>query len=144
MHMTCTCTCNSCSPDGSSLSHCLRSKKHRIYVHTSAAPFPVESAFNGMAIFTARSLTHPTITSCRYTNETKDPDSQKIHVVSEHVPYHQCLVQHGMRFGMLPSLLTYCHDWSTRHDAKRTYYLSNGTVVRLNNRHAKPEPGWVA
>ena len=39
-------------------------------------------------------------------------------------------------------LLTYCHDWNTRHDARRAYYLRNGTLARLFSRHAKPDPAW--
>lgn len=119
-------------------------KKYRVFVHPQAAPFAVESAFNGMAIFNARSLTEPSAAACRFVNETLDPDSKKTHVVSEHVPYHQCLVARGIRFGLLPSLLTYCHDWSTRHDAKRVYILRNGSVNVLTNRHVKPDKAWTA
>lgn len=119
-------------------------KKHRVFVNPQAAPFAVEAAFNGMAIFSAASLTHPRVTHCRYANETTDPDSHKRHVVSEHVPYQRCLATNGMTIGIAPSLLTYCHDWMTRHDARRTYYLRNGTVISLRNRHAKPDPSWTA
>ena len=50
---------------------------------------------------------------------------------------------HGVRLAIEPSLLTYCHDWSTRHDARRTYYLANGSSIRLAHRHAKPDPSWM-
>jgi hypothetical protein len=117
-------------------------KKHRIYVHPSAPPFAVEAAFNGMAVFSAASLTQARVAHCRYRNETADPDSRKLHVVSEHVPYQRCLADSGINIGLEPSLLTYCHDWMTRHDARRTYYLRNGTITRLANRHAKADPSW--
>ena len=119
-------------------------KKHRIYVHPDAPPVDVEAAFNGLAIFSAASLTSPRAARCRYTNQTEDRDSGRMHVVSEHVPYQQCLRASGIRIAIVPSLLTYCHDWSTRYDARRTYYLRNGSVTRLLNRHAKPHPGWAA
>ena len=82
--------------------------------------------------------------ACRYTNETRDPDSGKLHVVSEHVPYQRCLAESGIRFGLAPSLLTYCHDWSTRYNARRTFILANGSVTSLTNRHAKASRDWVA
>lgn len=119
-------------------------KKHRIFVHPGAPPFAVEAAFNGMAIFSAASLVGERIRGCRYTNETADPDSKRIHVVSEHVPYQRCLAERGVRLGLQPSLKTYCHDWSTRHDARRTFMLPNGSVTRLLSRHAKPEAEWIA
>lgn len=121
-----------------------RSKKHRIFVHPDGPPFAVEAAFNGMAVFNARSLVAPAARACRYTNETADPDSGKVHVVSEHVPYQRCLAGAGVAIGLAPSLTTYCHDWSTRHDARRTFVLRNGSVARLLSRHAKPGAGWLA
>lgn len=118
-------------------------KKHRLFVHPRASPFAIEAGFNGMAIQTRASLLAPRVAACRYTNESLDLDTHKPHVVSEHVPYQQCLVRHGVSVGLDPGLLTYCHDWNTRHDAKRAYYLSNGTLLRLHSRHTKPDPGWM-
>jgi hypothetical protein len=133
------------SPHRSTLSTpTLLSPQFRIFVHPRAAPFGVESAFNGMGIFSARSLLDPRVATCRYTNESADYDEpRRRHVVSEHVPYHSCLTARGMRLAIEPSLLTYCHDWSTRHDARRTYYLANGSAMRLASRHAKPDPSWM-
>jgi hypothetical protein len=120
-------------------------KKHRIFINPSATPFAVDAAFNGLAIYSASTLLDAAPALCRYANETHDADDRRrIHVVSEHVPYQMCLREQGVRIAIAPELLTYCHDWMTRHDAKRTYYLRNGTVVRLLNRHAKPDPGWTS
>lgn len=119
-------------------------KKHRIYVNPSALPFEIESGFNGLAIYSAKTLVGDgAAPRCRYTNETRDPDSRRTHVVSEHVPYFACLRAAGVRIGLLPHYNTYCHDWATRHDAARTYYLANGTVIRLTHRAAKADPSWL-
>lgn len=118
-------------------------KRHRIFVHPAAPPFAVEAAFNGMAIYSAATVMAQRVSHCRYSNETADPDTGRAHVVCEHVPYQQCLVKGGMRIGIVPSLLTNCHDWATRHDAFRTFVLPNGSVTRLMKRHLKPDQGWT-
>lgn len=89
--------------------------RFRIFVHPKAAPFRVDAAFNGMAIMAAASLISAAASPCRYTNETHDQDDRrKIHVVSEHVPYQRCLTARGIRIAIEPTLLTYCHDWSSK------------------------------
>lgn len=132
-----------CFWDFTQMRHEGNCKQHRIYVHREAPSLAVEAAFNGMAIYSAAALRRDTAASCRYTNESADPDSGRRHVVSEHVPFQRCLADHGVTIGLWPSLQTYCHDWSTRHDARRTFYLRNGTVVRLRSRHARADPRWT-
>ena len=119
-------------------------KKHRIFVNPSAEPFKIEAGFNGLAIYAASTLVSGTpARRCRYANETATTGNRKKHVVSEHVPFQRCLGAAGLRIGLVPSLQTYCHDWQTRHDAMRTFYLRNGTVVRLMHRATRPHPEWL-
>lgn len=118
-------------------------KRHRIVVSPTAAPFEIEAGFNGIAAYSAASLRESA--HCRYVNETNDDPRQRrhhLHVVSEHVPFQRCMRRAGVRVGLQPSLLTRCHGWATRYDAMRTFYLRNGTVVRLANRHQRSEPSW--
>lgn len=97
-------------------------KKNKIIIDRKATPFTVTSAFNGMALYKSSVLITSSVKQCRYSNESRDPDSNKIHIVSEHVPYHQCIVDKGKQIAILPSLLIFCHKWTTRHNARKFIY----------------------
>jgi hypothetical protein len=123
-------------------------KRRRIYVSPTAAPFGVEAAFNGLAIYAPRALRMAALGSgspkpCRYENESIDPDSQKRHVVSEHVPFQLCLHTRGVRIGIHPALTSTCHPWLTRYDAIRSFYLRNGTLVTLPKRRMVADANWM-
>ena len=106
-------------------------KRNRILVNPTASPLYVGSAFNGMAIYKNSILFDTSTKTCRYANESVNPDDKKHHIVSEHIPYHNCLVQRGKRISILPSLLTFCHIWKTHHNARRFEYKSNSSTSFL-------------
>ena len=96
--------------------HC---KAYRVHVHPSLLPFDIEAGFDGAAVYSARALRRAS--GCQYVNESDG------HVVSEHVPFQQCLRRRGVRIGLAPWFMSSCSGWKTKETAKRIFLLPNGT-----------------
>ena len=66
------------------------------WIRTVANPsvLPVDSAFNGLALYDVAHLHARNATHCRYHGRT-----------CEHVAFHACLREKGVPIGVLPSML---------------------------------------
>ena len=109
---------------------------HQIHLDPHAPIVAVNSSFAGVAIYSLRALVK---VPCEY-NGTD---------ICEHVPFHLCLRQHGLRIGIAPALVQGC-GWGAEEVAsdlwvgldpwKRRLYLGpNGTWLRV-----EPQPGPLA
>ena len=59
-----------------------------------AAPFGVQSAFNGLAVYHVGALALHNATGCRF-------EGSRMSRICEHVPFSLCLGRHGLRLGVL-------------------------------------------
>ena len=96
-------------------------KSYRLHVHPTLSPFAIEAGFNGAAAYSAIALRQAA--DCQHRNESDG------HVVSEHVPFQQCLRQRGVRVGLAPWFFTSCAGWKTKESSKRLFLLPNGTLA---------------
>ena len=95
---------------------------YAITIDTAAAPFAVDSAFNGLGLYRASALR--AAADCRYRG-TKNS------YLCEHVPFHLCLRSHQLSIGVLPSLTVSCGATTMGKDRaqrRRVRYMANGTV----------------
>ena len=81
-------------------------KNYRLHVHPSLSPFDIEAGFDGAAAYSAKALRQAA--ECQHRNESDG------HIVSEHVPFQDCLRRHGVRVGLAPWFLTSCAGWQTK------------------------------
>eukprot|EP00964_Phaeocystis_antarctica_P010522 scaffold5792_cov54-Phaeocystis_antarctica.AAC.1 len=58
-----------------------------------AAPFGVQSAFNGLALYQVGALARHNATGCRF-------EGSRMSRICEHVPFSLCLGRHGLRLGV--------------------------------------------
>jgi hypothetical protein len=72
-------------------------------VDQAAPPFAVNSSFNGAGLYRMGALLGgpSNASGCRYRGTRNSMNC-------EHVPYHLCLRKHGLRLGVLPSLVASC------------------------------------
>ena len=106
-------------------------KGFRIVLHRDGPLVPVESAFNGAAIYKAKTLLSPNTAHCRYKDLTLG------RFTCEHVRFHQCLAQRGLRMFIDPSFCAYCHAWYTPSPQYRFYVFPNGTMSRFSTQAEK-------
>ena len=65
-----------------------------ILLDPQAAPFGVQSAFNGLAVYQVGALARHNATGCRF-------EGSRMSRICEHVPFSLCLGRHGLRLGVL-------------------------------------------
>lgn len=106
-----------------------------ITIDHRAPPFAVESAFNGVGLYRASSVRAALGAGCAYRG-TKNS------YLCEHVPFHQCMVAHGMAIGVLPALGVDCGrtDVSGPSRRRRIQMLDDGRV-HVAPRPPPPPPG---
>ena len=97
---------------------------YNIAIDPAAPTFAVESAFNGLAIYSGSALLRA---GCRYHGP--------LLLTAEHVGFHACLRSRGVRIAIAPSLVQECgREHTGAHDERRAraqttvVMLSNGTV----------------
>jgi hypothetical protein len=74
----------------------------RVRVDQGAPAFAVNSSFNGIGLYRMAALHPPANASqCRYHGSRNS-------LICEHVPFNLCLRSHGLRVGVLPSLVADC------------------------------------
>lgn len=86
----------------------------------AAAPFAVDSAFNGLGLYRVSALR--TASDCRYRG-TKNS------YLCEHVPFHQCMRTRELSIGVLPSLATDCGAPTLSRSYKLVTYRADGSVA---------------
>ena len=88
-----------------------------------APPVPVDSAFNGVAVYSMSALRHA---GCSYELSSKL-------ATCEHVGFHMCLRRRGLRLGIDPSLVQGCgaeHAHAAYPRSKHVSAHPNGTISR--------------
>ena len=96
-------------------------KAYRLHVHPSLSPFDIEAGFDGAAAYSAAALRRAA--DCQHSNQSDG------HVVSEHVPFQQCVRGRGVRVGLAPWFFASCAGWKTKERSKRLFLLPNGTLA---------------
>jgi hypothetical protein len=72
-------------------------KDMAILLHPQAAPFGVQSAFNGLAVYHVGALARQNATGCRF-------EGSRMSRICEHVPFSLCLGRHGLRLAVRSQL----------------------------------------
>ena len=73
---------------------------YKVHLDPRAPPLPVDSAFNGVAIYQLGAVAS---TGCRYNGRAANGRQ-----ACEHVSFHKCLVGRGLRIAIMPALMTGC------------------------------------
>ena len=121
------CNTDYAAREASGCASCDRCFGTHIRIDAAAPIFAVESAFNGLALYSMRALAAHGAAACGYSG--RDPRGSP---TCEHVPFHTCLHQGGLRIGIAPFLPSVCGPrWATRHKGQRLWpwsrSLPNGT-----------------
>ena len=97
---------------------------YAITIDPNAAPFAVDSAFNGLGLYRASSIRAALDAGCTYRG-TKNS------YLCEHVPFHLCMRSKGMTIGVLPALNVECGrtEVSPPSRRRRIQLLANGSVL---------------
>jgi hypothetical protein len=119
-------------------------RRYRISLNERAAPFAVDSAFNGLSIMSVDALRRANAERCRY------PMPEAIGVaavrpggeghICEHVSLSSCLTSHGLRLGILPSMLVNCTCGAVCSPAQRYWFrvrLEADGMVRVKDRRTR-------
>ena len=93
-------------------------EKHALRIDARGPPIEVSSAFNGVALYDVGVLRSGAAARCAYGSEplvgTVNP-AFCTHTC-EHLAFHTCLRDAGVRLAILPSLVQSCnHNWQQRH-----------------------------
>ena len=93
-------------------------EKHALRIDARGPPIEVSSAFNGVALYDVGVLRSGAAARCAYASEplvgTVNP-AFCTHTC-EHLAFHTCLRDAGVRIAILPSLVQSCnHNWQQRH-----------------------------
>ena len=93
-------------------------EKHALRIDARGPPIEVSSAFNGVALYDVGVLRSGAAARCAYASEplvgTVNP-AFCTHTC-EHLAFHTCLRDAGVRLAILPSLVQSCnHNWQQRH-----------------------------
>ena len=93
-------------------------EKHALRIDARGPPIEVSSAFNGVAVYDVGVLRSGAVARCAYGSEplvgTVNP-AFCTHTC-EHLAFHTCLRDAGVRLAILPSLVQSCnHNWQQRH-----------------------------
>ena len=96
---------------------------YELRIHPRAPVLPVESAFNGLAVYSLAAI-WSRAAECSYDGE----------LTCEHVAFHSCLLSKGLRIGIAPYLVQGCGDGAPRHEvgppAVRVRVHANGSTWR--------------
>ena len=120
---------------------CDRCLGTHIRIDAAALIFAVESAFNGLALYSMRALAARGAAACGYSAATP---AVRLHVRARAVPH--LLHQGGLRIGIAPFLPSVCGPrWATRHKGQRLWpwsrSLPNGTRLPVGVEMAIPPCG---
>ena len=95
---------------------------YEVRIDPQAPVLPVESAFNGLAVYSL-SAVWGRAADCTYDGDR----------TCEHVPFHLCLRSRGLRIGVAPYLVQGCGDGAPRHEvgppAVRVSVHANSTTL---------------
>ena len=118
-------------------------KNYRLHVHPSLSPFDIEAGFDGAAAYSAKALRQAA--ECQHRNESDG------HIVSEHVPFQDCLRRHGVRVGLAPWFLTSCAGWQTKetgqaalsapewHTCAGGLFIPSRSIIRYSEPRARAQ-----
>jgi len=112
--------------------------EHRLTLSAHAPIVPVESAFNGAAIYRLAAVNRSGCGYIPYYRELPGSAVQPVvvHGACEHVSFHVCLRARGLAIGIDPSLETGCwRGWHTKRASPlvRVHVAANGSVLRRLN-----------
>ena len=98
-------------------------EKHALRIDARGPPIEVSSAFNGVALYDVGVLRSGAAARCAYASEplvgTVNP-AFCTHTC-EHLAFHTCLRDAGVRLAILPSLVQSCnHNWRSATSRART------------------------
>lgn len=110
-------------------------KDMAILLHPQAAPFGVQSAFNGLAVYHVGALARQNATGCRF-------EGSRMSRICEHVPFSLCLGRHGLRLAVLPQMVVNCGAPPLRGAFERAKVqarlFANNSLQLLEYRHRMP------
>lgn len=102
--------------------HCF---EHAISLDENAPPLPVDSAFNGVALFRLAALGHAHRRPCAHNTSlscmhVRRQCAYNGSATCEHVAFHRCLRRRGVRLAILPSLVQGCGSEHMHDDIFKT------------------------